>query len=99
MSGPLDRIRPRISDGQRHGTKHISTNLSAWPDALARGIPWWVVFLNGMMYLILLLAGFGKLIGFSLDPLLLITLVSATVGVSVPYHIRMAINITKGREE
>lgn len=52
-----------------------------------------------MMYTILLLVGFGEVVSFNLDPILLITLVGATVGVSAPYHIKMAINITRGKEE
>jgi hypothetical protein len=98
MSGPLDAIGPHQSDGQSKDTARISTNFSVWKESLSKA-PWLAIWVNCMMYGILLLVGFAEHTSFSLDPVVLITLVGATAGVSAPHHIRMAINIIRGREE
>lgn len=98
MSGPVDAIGPRRSDSQPKNGDRASNNLSAWGESTA-GKPWFAIMLNIAMYGILIVAGFGVYTSFSLDPVVLATLIGATAGVAVPYHIRMAINITRGSND
>ena len=97
MSGPLDRIDPPRQDVPSDYTSRISTNLSGWRERVVR-VPWLAIWINGMMYVMLILTGLEQL-PFKLDPLVLATLVGATAGASAPYHIRLAINIIRGKEE
>ena len=105
MAGPLDNIndiaiRPSASSaGQR---VPITTNISAWGDTSVEteksNRQWWVLTTHLPMYAILILSGWWSVTGFFLDPWVLVTLVGTTVGISAPYYIRMAINVTRSQQ-
>lgn len=109
MGGPVDKITSDAVDGQTDSNKgmlprDVPDDINKWKHVTVRfsldskntGA---IVATHTLMYIVLALAGFSDKTGFNLDPAILVTLVAATIGVSVPHYFKLFIGVRQNHKQ
>ena len=109
MGGPVDKITPDAVKGQTGSNKgtlpgDVPDDISKWKHIAVRFSldsknTWAIATTHTLMYIVLALAGFSETTRFSLDPAILVTLVAATIGVSVPHYFKLLIGVRQNHKQ